>query len=209
MYRQIYNQMKIEKRITTSKVERAEGDDNDGKIIGMASRVGIPYDMGWFDEIIEPGAFDATLGDDVRVLYNHNDNMILGRTKSKTAKVYLDGAGNLMYEYKTPNRSYAKDLEDAIKTGDVDQSSFAFVIEDEEWSNEDGRELRKIKKIGKLFDVSPVTYPANPDTSVAKRSFEKYKETEQVIKDSKDDEAKRSKADQDKLKLSIALRTFS
>lgn len=199
--------MKIEKRITTSKVERA-ADDSEGKIIGMASRVGAPYDMGWFDEVIEPGAFDDTLTNDVRVLYNHNDNMILGRTKSGTAKVFLDGAGNLMYEYKTPNRSYAKDLEDAIQTGDVDQSSFAFIIEEEEWEANGDRELRKIKKIGQLFDVSPVTYPANPDTSVAKRSFEKYK-AEAEDKSGDADEAKRSKADQDKLKLSIALRTFS
>lgn len=198
--------MKIEKRITTSKVERA-ADESEGKIIGMASRVGTPYNMGWFDEVIEPGAFDETLTDDVRVLYNHNDDMVLGRTKSGTAKVFLDGAGNLMYEYKTPNRSYAKDLEDAIQTGDVDQSSFAFIIEEEEWDKQGDRELRKIKKIGQLFDVSPVTYPASPDTSVAKRSYEKF--IKEQSQEDTDDEAKRSKADQDKLKLSIALRTFS
>jgi len=205
--------MSKEIRITTAHLRRAEGEE--GTIRGMAARVGKGYNMGWFEERIEPGAFNDVLGDDVRVLYNHDDNMVLGRTKSGTAKVYLDGEGNLMYEYKTPNRSYAKDLEDAINTGDVDQSSFAFVIEDEEWRTEGSKDVRTIKKIGRLYDVSPVTYPANPDTSVAKRSYEAVQEEKQEIETEieanggiKEDE-QRSKAHADKLKLSIALRKFS
>lgn len=195
--------MSKETRITTAQITRNE---DEGVIKGMAARVGKSYSMGWFEERIEPGAFDDTLGDDVRVLYNHDDNMVLGRTKSGTAKIYLDEDGNLMYEYKTPNRSYAKDLEDAINVGDVDQSSFAFVIEDEEWRSEGDKEIRSIKKIKRLYDVSPVTYPANPDTSVAKRSYEAIKEAEHG--GIKEDE-QRSKADADKLKLAIALRKFS
>lgn len=195
--------MSKETRITTAQITRNE---DEGVIKGMAARVGKSYNMGWFEERIEPGAFDDTLGDDVRVLYNHDDNMVLGRTKSGTAKIYLDEDGNLMYEYKTPNRSYAKDLEDAINVGDVDQSSFAFVIEDEEWRSEGDKEIRSIKKIKRLYDVSPVTYPANPDTSVAKRSYEAIKEAEHG--GIKEDE-QRSKADADKIKLAIALRKFS
>jgi len=199
--------MNKEIRITTSQLKRAEGEE--GEIVGMAARVGKGYNMGWFEERIEPGAFDNTLGDDVRVLFNHDGNMVLGRTKSGTAKIWTDDEGNLMYSYKTPNRSYAKDLEDAIRTGDVDQSSFAFVIEDDEWKTEEGKEVRVIKKIGQLYDVSPVTYPANPDTSVAKRSYEAIKEEAKQKNDGIEKDEQRSKADADKLKLAIALRKFS
>jgi phage head maturation protease len=86
-----------------------------------------------------------------------------------------------MYSYKTPDRTYAKDLQDAIRTGDVTGSSFGFSIEDEEWvwanKRTDGgkKDLRIIKKLKRLYDVSPVTYPAYQDTSVAKRSMTEAK----------------------------------
>ena len=68
--------------------------------------------------------------------------------------------------------------------GDVDQMSFGFTVAGDEWeTNEDtGRELRTITKIGRLFDVSPVTFPANPNTDVALRSLEAAREDEPVQK---------------------------
>ena len=168
-------------------------DEETGKVEGIASKVGVLYNMGWYDERIAPGAFDDVLGDDIRVLFNHDPNQILGRTKAGTAEVYITPEGHLGYRYQTPNRSYARDLEDAINSGDVDQSSFAFRIADEVWSEEkrngETRHTRDILKMDTLYDVSPVTYPASPDTSVAKRSFEEVFPPEQEEQEQENTEA--------------------
>ena len=166
--------MEKEIRYTLDKNVEVRENDNGGYVIeGVAALVNKDNDMGWYIERIEQGAFDGRLNDDVRFLYNHDANMILARTKSGTGELFLDDAGNLNYRYVTPNRTYAKDLADAIRSGDIDQSSYAFTIEDEAWeTRSDGKEVRTIKKYKQLFDVSPVTYPADPDTSVAKRSRE-------------------------------------
>lgn len=140
-----------------------------GEVTGVASSVNSRYDLGWFEEEIARGAFDEVLSDDVAVLFNHDANMVLGRTSSGTAKLFLTKEGHLAYSYKTPDRQLARDVEDMIRTGDVFQSSFAFTIEEETWrwaENEGEKDLRTITKVKRLYDVSPVTYPANPNTSV-------------------------------------------
>jgi HK97 family phage prohead protease len=160
-------------------VERAE--DGKATIMGIAAIVNAPYDMDWYDEEIAIGAFDNVLQDDVRILYNHDKNMVLARTTSNTGQIYLDEGGNLAYRYETPNRTYAKDLEDAIATGDVDQCSFAFRVKESHWvEKKDEKPKWVIDKIERLLDVGPVTYAANPATSVAKRSYDQYKEQQQV-----------------------------
>ncbi len=164
-----------ERRYVSHPVEYRE-HDNEGSIEGIASMVGQFYDLGWFEEKIARGAFDDVLKDDVRALFNHDPNQVLARTKSKTLDLYTDKDGNLAYRFKIPNRSYAKDLEDAIKSGDVDQSSFAFRAKEEkwEWATDDNKlkkDKRTILKMERLFDVSPVTYPASPTTKVAARKL--------------------------------------
>jgi uncharacterized protein len=170
--------MEIEKRyITTENVEVRENESGGYIIEGVAALIEKDNDMGWYIERIERGAFDGRLNDDVRFLVNHDPNLILARTKSGTGELFLDDDGNLNYRYETPNRTYARDIADAIRSGDIDQSSYAFTIEDEVWeTRSDGKEVRTIKKYKRLFDVSPVTYPADPDTSVAKRSHEALKQ---------------------------------
>ncbi len=87
---------------------------------------------GAFREVVRPGFFDGVLGQDVRALFNHMPSMILGRTKSGTLVITTDEVG-LVYEYVTPNRSYAIDLADAISKGDISESSFAFKASKENW----------------------------------------------------------------------------
>lgn len=169
-----------ERRHITHKVEY-RADDEGSTIEGVAAVVNKRTDLGWFEEEIMPGAFDSVLKDDVRALFNHDPNFPLARSVDGqgTLKLSIDDNGDLRYSYKTPNRSYAKDLDDAIRSGDVSQSSFAFSIKREEWIQRDNdKELRQILEIEKLYDVSPVTYPAYQDTSVAKRSFDNVKPIE-------------------------------
>jgi len=136
-----------------------------------------------YEEEIAAGAFDDVLKDDVRCLFNHDPNYILARSKEGkgTLKLSIDSTG-FKYSYESPNRSYANDLLDAIDTGDVSQSSFAFKIKEQKWSFGDPQkgtlDKRTILKFEKLFDVAPVTYPAYTDTEVAKRSMEESKKIE-------------------------------
>lgn len=137
-----------------------------GAIFGSLSE-----NLGGFREIIAEGAFDEALDDDVRALVNHDPNLLLARTKSGTLKLSIDERG-LKYSFSPPDTSYANDLKESMKRGDLDQSSFAFTVEEDDWNeDEDGRVIRTIKKVRNLFDVSPVTYPAYQDTTVAQRSL--------------------------------------
>lgn len=156
--------------------------DTAPKIIGTAvvfnSRSELIYGM--FKEVIMPSAFDETDMSDVRGLFNHDPNYILGRTASGTLLLRKSVSG-LDYEIDPPTNDTIKHLVlDPIKRGDITGSSFAFANVVDEWVEEvDGEEsvvVRYIHKIGRLYDVSPVTYPAYSDTQAAQRSLEAWKQ---------------------------------
>jgi len=164
----------IERRFTCGRVELRTTANGKPLIRGYAAIFNSRSEnLGGFVEIIAPGAFENVLGDDVRALFNHDANLVLGRTKSGTCRLHVDATG-LAYEIDPPDTQVAHDLIESLRRGDVDQSSFAFSVrrEDQTWSD-DAIPVRTIKRIAKLYDVSPVTYPAYPDTSVAARELER------------------------------------
>jgi len=120
--------------------------------------------MGGFYEQIAPGAFDSVMENDVRAYFNHDENLLLGRVSSGTLRIGSDSRG-LYYEVDLPNTSYANDLVELMKRGDVNQSSFAFLIERDRWEERDGKTYRIIEKVSRLLDVSPVSQPAYPDAT--------------------------------------------
>lgn len=135
-----------------------------------------------FREIIKPGAFDGVLGDDVRGLFNHDPNYVLGRSASKTLRIFVTDT-ELAYEIDAPQTQTIQDLVIApMKRGDVNQSSFAFSVASggDEWDydDEDGVLLRTITKVKRLYDVSPTTFPAYSaaESSLSTRSLEQFKE---------------------------------
>lgn len=143
------------------------------KIVGYAAVFNRrSQDLGGFVEVIRPGAFtEAIQTDDVRGLWNHDANFVLGRNKSGTLRLVEDDIG-LRYEIDAPDTQTIRDLVMApMERGDVDQSSFGFMTVSDEWRHEDGQLVRELIKCG-LFDVSPVTYPAYLDTKSAVRSAE-------------------------------------
>lgn len=167
-----------ERRYFTAEVRADKAEENALPVIeGYAALYSSPTTIGnWFREEILPGAFDDVLNDDIRCLFNHDPNFILARSKDGkgSLELILDKKG-LKYRYTTPNRQYAIDLADAIATGDVSQSSFAFKPKETIWRETEGElDLRQIVKMDVVYDVSPVTYPAYADTSVAKRSHDAY-----------------------------------
>lgn len=171
----------LEKR--TYKIE-FRADEGEGRTVSGYAAVyrSTSNELWGFEEIIEPGAFaDADLSD-VRALFNHDPNQILARTSSGTMKLENDETG-LRYEFEMPDTTLGRDLLTMIKRGDISQSSFAFTIKEDSWEErEDGLPLRHIRQIDKVYDVSPVTYPAYEQTSVTARSFQAFQdENNQVL----------------------------
>ena len=139
-------------------------------------------DLGGFREQIAPGAFTEALGsDDVRALFNHDPNFVLGRTAAKTLRLAEDSRG-LAFECDVPDTQMVRDLVLApIDRGDISHMSFQFAVKPngQDWAQDDeGRNVRTLKRV-KLFDVSPVTYPAYPQTDVALRELRSFIATQQ------------------------------
>ena len=136
-----------------------------------------------FYEVLQPGAFDDVMNDDVRALFNHESSAILARSKNGVGSLTLGiDATGLWYEFEAPDTQVGRDLMTSLKRGDVDQSSFSFTVgkDGQEWTETrdgDGPTIftRTIKKVSRLYDVSPVTYPAYPDATVALRSLEEFR----------------------------------
>jgi HK97 family phage prohead protease len=159
----------IEKRAATVEAAQEESRTISGYAAVFDSD---SEDLGGFTERIERGAFaEAIKVSDVRALFNHDNNMILARTASGTLRIYEDERG-LKYEFEAPNTTAGNDVLEMIKRGDISQSSFGFRVEKDSWTKRDGTTYRTIKKVKQLYDVSPVTFPAYPEASVAVRKLE-------------------------------------
>lgn len=158
------------------RVIRAAGADGAAaltKISGHAAKFEVlSEDLGGFRERIAPGAFANTIKNgDVRALWNHDANIVLGRNKSGTLRLSEDLAG-LAYEVDAPQTQLVRDMVLApIERGDVSQCSFGFYTVQDKWAKLDGEWIRTLLEV-ELFDVSPVTYPAYPQTDVAVRSLQ-------------------------------------
>lgn len=144
-----------------------------GSIEGYAAVFNqLSEEMWGFREKIREGAFAKTIEEaDIRALFNHDPNYVLGRNKAGTLDLSEDDHG-LHFRVKPPDTTWAEDLRETVKRGDVDQASFAFQTIRDEWTQEPGEEIAERELIEvKLFDVSAVTYPAYPQTSVSARSL--------------------------------------
>ena len=169
--------IKIERRVLATNMEvRAQGEKP--QIVGHAAVFNRDSELigGMFIERIAPGAFAESLGkpDDVRALINHDPNLLLARNISGTLTLREDEQG-LHVTIDPPNTTYANDLLESAKRGDISQMSFGFQTIVDSWTRgENGApDVRTLRKV-RLFDVSPVTFPAYPDTDVAVRSHEAF-----------------------------------
>lgn len=168
-----------ERRTHLGTVELRTTKDDTPSIQGYAAVTNqeTVIDLGFyaFREMIARGAFKASIkADDVRALFNHDPNLVLGRNTSGTLRLKEDDHG-LRYEADLPDTAVARDVRTLIQRGDISGSSFAFTVgeDDDEWDESEIKSgklpLRTIRKVS-LYDVSPVTYPAYPETSVSARS---------------------------------------
>lgn len=166
------SQRLLERRMITGDVEfRAKGSNSyvEGYAAVFEKRSG---NLGGFVEVVKPTAFNKTIREaDVRALWNHDPQYVLGRSGAGTLELSIDNSG-LYYRSLLPNTSYAKDLAELLERRDVRESSFTFFKVQDDWGYApDGSAQRSLIEVG-LIDVAPVTFPAYPDATsgVARRN---------------------------------------
>lgn len=159
------------------RIEEKEGEAP--LIVGHAALFDVlSVDLGGFREKIERGAFSKAVGSDVRALFNHDPNIVLGRTRAKTLRLAEDSRG-LAIEIEPPDTGPARSVVEALRRGDVSQMSFAFRTIRDKWEQVgEDEHIRTLLEV-ELFDVSPVTFPAYPQTDVALRSFKVWQEDQE------------------------------
>lgn len=162
----------LERRMITGEVEaRAKGSNIyvEGYASVFEKRSG---NLGGFVERVKPTAFNKTIREaDVRALWNHDPQYVLGRSGAGTLELSIDTNG-LYYRSLLPNTSYAKDLAELLERRDVRESSFTFFKVQDDWGlTPEGYAQRDLIEVG-LIDVAPVTFPAYPDATsgVARRN---------------------------------------
>lgn len=135
-------------------------------------------DLGWCDEIIEKGALEGADLKDVRFLINHNTDMIpLARSRNNnensTMQLSIDEEGmTIRVDLDTENNAEAKSLYSAVERGDLDGMSFMFTVDEDRWEDiESEHPTRTITGLGKIFEVSAVTFPAYEQTSITARGL--------------------------------------
>lgn len=163
----------FEKRIA-QQVELRADESGTKTLTGYAAVFHSPADIGgYFTEQIAPGAFAETIKGDVRCLFNHQSENVLGRTKSGTLRLWEDGKG-LRFEVDLPDTVLGKDVGTLVKRGDVSGCSFNFRATKQSWDDTVDPPLRTLEKL-EIDEVSIVTFPAYSDTTVGIRSLDQWR----------------------------------
>ncbi len=157
----------------------ANNNEEHGNFIeGRAIVFDSPTDIGPFEEIISKDALNETDLKDVRFLVNHNTDMIpLARSRNNTENstmqmVVVREGMDIRVDLDTENNAEAKSLYSAVSRGDISGMSFMFTVDEDSWDDlESDHPTRTIRKIGKVFEVSAVTFPAYEATSIQARGL--------------------------------------
>lgn len=170
----------MDKEIRSFAVElRAEEDEQRGKVVtGRPIVYGSRTDLGWYDEVIDAGALDETDLKDVRLLVNHNTDMLpLARsrnnTENSTMQLVTDAEGmTIRANLDTENNADARSLYSAVERGDISGMSFMFTVSKDAWDDVDSdHPIRHVRAISRVFEVSAVTWPAYSATSIQARGL--------------------------------------
>ena len=168
------------REIETDVIEIREENSENKTIVGYAVKWNKPSEtLGFskrFKEVFVKGAFKESLqNDDQRALWSHDTSKVLGRTKNNTLRLFEDDVG-LRIELDLPNTTLGIDTYKTVKRGDIDGVSFGFRMQKQFWDDKDKNNIiRKITK-AKLLEISPVAFPAYPDSLVSARSHDPYME---------------------------------
>lgn len=164
--------MNRELRSYKSDVRISRAADGSKIVRGLIPYNSLSVDLGGFKELIAPGAFSEALASDsdVLALRDHDAKLLLGRTKSGTL-VLEDSVQGLRYKLTLPNTTAGNDLAESVDRGDLDSTSFGFMCGEDDWMvTDDGQVIRTLKQV-ELFEVSPCSFPAYPDSNLSARSI--------------------------------------
>ena len=206
----------MEKKITRSFNfdVKAENNERYGDYIqGRAIVFEQPTDIGLFDEIIDKNALKDTDLRDVRFLINHNTDMIpLARSRNNnensTLQMVVGEEGmDIRANLDTENNAEAKALYSATSRGDISGMSFMMTVRGEEWDfTDEEHPTRRITDIGKVFEVSAVTFPAYEQTSLEVRGDEEALENaKSVLENAKAEEEAKAEREKDIAELDSLL----
>src|SRR5699024_4104652 len=177
--------MTTEKRIVEATEIRTK-DSEDMVISGYALKYDTwSQDLGGLVETIDKRSLDNADLSDVRCLIDHDNSRILGRTKSGTLSLEKDETG-LRFECTLPNTTYARDLYENVRVGNIDQCSIGFEVEkngDElRFDKKESIYKRVIKAFKRISDVTVTSTPAYKDTDVSPvlRSIENLEENNRL-----------------------------
>lgn len=167
-----------QRTLKLSDVKLRTAENGNPVIEGYFAKYNQPYFVcsGWI-EIIAPGAFDQVLrsGADVKVIWNHNADIVLGSTAAGTAELRSDDIGLWGRVEINPKDTEAMNCYERIKRGDVDGCSFGFDIKSfEEVYEDDGTYRTTITEVNPLYEVSPCTFPAYESTEIHARNKASY-----------------------------------
>lgn len=170
----------VEKRnLTTNNVEIREDENGMKTLAGYAVKWEMKsVTMGWrrFKEQFKRGAFTESLtNDDQLALWSHDTSKVLGRTKNGTLRLFEDEIG-LRFELDLLDTTLGDDAYKTIKRGDVDGVSFGFSMLKQEWDEADPDNVVRSIVTAKLIEISPVAFPAYPDSQVSARSSDPYEQ---------------------------------
>jgi hypothetical protein len=158
---------------------RAEENERGKTITGQPIIYNERTNLGWYDEIIDDGALNETDLRDVRFLVNHNTDMIpLARSRNNNANSTMqmkvvEGSGmTIRVDLDTENNAEAKSLYSAVERGDITGMSFMFSVDKDSWEDlESDHPVRHVISIGRVLEVSAVTFPAYEATSIQARGL--------------------------------------
>jgi HK97 family phage prohead protease len=163
--------MNLERRTAAEGVELREDGDTLTAVGYAAVFESTSQNLGGFVERVAPGAFRKTLQEaDVRALFNHEPDHLLGRSTNGTLRMMEDDRG-LRYEIDLPNTQLGKDVAELLRRGDLNSSSFGFRTISDNWTETaDGYPMRRLTEVA-LRDVGPVSFPAYLGATSALRSL--------------------------------------
>lgn len=161
----------VTRYIPLKEVTTRSADDGSPILEGFFVRYDDVYELApGATESIAPGAFTESIHGDVRALYNHNTDVVLGRTSAGTLELEDRTEGLWGKITINPKDSQARDVYERIARGDIDGCSFGFEIEKESTTvKEDGSVHWTIEKVNPLYEVSPVAFPAYKATNIHAR----------------------------------------
>lgn len=186
-------------------VDEAHGHTLTGQPIVYNERT----NLGWYDEIIADSALTETDLRDVRFLVNHNTNMIpLARSRNNNENStmqmqIIEGRGMaIRVDLDTENNADARSLYSAVERGDISGMSFLFSVDGESWDEvESDHPTRTVTKIGKVYEVSAVTFPAYEATSIQARGLADALDSAKASLESARAEAREIERKKHKIKL--------